>query len=304
MRIPSSLRDRVERTHGAAGREWLAALPAILRECRARWALELAEPFAHLSYNLVLPGRTAAGTEIVLKVGVPCHELLTEAAALELFAGRGAVRLLDHDAPRGLLLLERVTPGALLHEVERDPEATRTAASVMRRLWRTPPAIHSFPSLARWFRSWAQLREQFGGGSGPLPTELLAQAERTFAELNSSAAKNVILHGDLHHANILSSASAGWVAIDPKGICGDAGYEVGSFMLNQLPAGADDTTTLNVLARRLAIFADELQMSRARLTRWAFCHAMLSAAWDFEESAAWHDTIHLARLLAQLTEAG
>jgi streptomycin 6-kinase len=289
--------------HGAAGREWLAALPAILRECRVRWALELDEPFAHLSYNMVLPGRTATGTEIVLKAGVPCRELLTEAAALELFAGRGAVRLLDHDAPRGLLLLERITPGALLHKVERDPEATRTAASVMRRLWRTPPPTHSFPSLASWFSSWARLREQFGGGSGPLPAELLTQAEHTFAELHSSAERNVVLHGDLHHANILSSASAGWVAIDPKGICGDAGYEVGSFMLNQLPAGADDTTTLDMLARRLAIFAAELQMSRARLARWAFCHAMLSAAWDFEESAAWHNTIRLARLLARLTEA-
>ena len=294
------MRESVERVHGEAGRQWLAALPALLNECRARWSLEAGEPFGNLSYNLVLPGRMTDGTEVVLKVGVPCRELVTEAAALSLFGGAGAVRLLAHDAPRGILLLERIAPGTPLHEAQGDEEATRTAAGLMRRLWRTPPARHSFPPLAVWFRAFGRLRERFDGGSGPLPARLVAHAESTFAELNATCEKNVILHGDLHHANILFSAERGWVAIDPKGIYGDAGYEVGSFMLNRLPVGASDTAAANVLARRLSIFSDELEIRRERLARWAFCHAVLSALWDFEESTEWGGTIRLARMLERL----
>lgn len=300
MQIPERLKETAERIHGEAGRQWLVTLPALLNECHARWSLELDEPFENLSYNLVLPGRMADGTEIVLKVGVPCHELLTEAAALSLFDGKGAARLFDADAPRGILLMERIAPGTPLYKLQEDSEATSTAAKLMRRLWRTPHADHSFPSLAIWFRAFERLREIFDGGSGPFPPELIAKAENMFTELNASSDHNVILHGDLHHANILFSTKRGWVAIDPKGIVGDRGYEVGSFMLNQLPIGTSESATMKVLTRRLSIFSDELRIGRERLARWAFCYAVLSALWDFEESGEWHGTIRLAQLLERL----
>lgn len=298
--VSGGLKETVERVHGETGRQWLGSLPALLKECRERWALELDEPFANLSYNLVIPGRTSDGVEIVLKVGVPCRELLTEASALRLFEGTGAVCLLDMDAARGILLMERIAPGTALHTVQRDPEATRTAAQLMRRLWRSPHAGCTLPTLAVWFRAFARLRNRFDGGSGPFPSALIAQAERAFAELDASSGGHVILHGDLHHANILFSAARGWVAIDPKGIAGDPGYEVGSFMLNQLPSGARESVTMDVLTRRLSIFSDELQIKRERLASWAFCHSILSALWDFEESSDWSGTIRLARLLERL----
>lgn len=296
--IADGLRETVERVHGESGRRWLLRLPELLRESCARWSLELDQPFENLSYNLVIPGQMSDGTEIVLKLGVPCPELTTEAAALTLFDGAGAARLLDHDAPRGILLMERVTPGTSLFKLQEGREAARTAAMLMRRLWQhNPPAEHSFPSLTIWFGAFARLRHRFDGGSGPFPAELISKAEDTFAELNATSDNHIILHGDLHHANILCSEKRGWVAIDPKGIAGDRGYEVGPFMLNKLPGNSPESETLEILDERLSIFSDELQISHERLTRWAFCHAVLSAVWDFEEGAEWGDTIRLARML-------
>lgn len=300
--IADGLRETVERVHGESGRQWLLTLPALLSESCARWSLELHQPFENLSYNLVIPGQMSDGTEIVLKLGVPCPELLTEAAALSLFDGAGAVRLLEHDAPRGLLLLERVTPGTPLFKLQENREATRTAATLMRRLWRhrSPPVEHSFPSLPVWFRSLARLRDRFDGGSGPFPVELISKAEDTFADLNATSDNNVLLHGDLHHANILFSEKRGWLAIDPKGIVGDPGYEVGPFMLNQLPSNSSESAIREILNERLSIFSNELYIRRERLARWAFCHAVLSAVWDFEEDAECGDTIRLARMLERL----
>jgi streptomycin 6-kinase len=298
--IPDGFKETVERVHGEQGRQWLASLPALLLECQQRWSLKLERPFENPSYNLVIPGRRTRGAKVVLKLGVPCRELQTEAAALGLFAGSGAVRLLDHDAPRGALLLERLLPGTPLHSLQGNAEATHTAATLMQRLWREPPAGHPFPSLAVWFQAFALLRSRFNGETGPFPPELIARAEHTFLELDRSAERAVLLHGDLHHDNILASTRDGWLAIDPKGIVGDPGYEVGTFMLNQLPIGVADEVVRELLKQRLSIFSAELRISRTRLARWAFCHAVLSALWSFEESAEWCGTMRLAKLLEQI----
>lgn len=309
MQIPTDLIARVERVHGEPGRQWLTGLPALISECCARWSLKLDPPFENLSYNLVLPGRIAGvglapaphRTAVVLKLGVPCSELGTEAAALSLFHGLGAVRLLDHEASLGALLLERILPGTALHTVQGEGEATRSAAAVMRRLWRTPPYDQVFPALTTWFGAFKRRRNRFHGGTGPFPEELIAKAERAFAELNASAESSAVLHGDLHHANILFSEKRGWLAIDPKGIFGDPGYEVGSFMLNQIPVGTSTAATKEILTNRLSVFSDELGIIRERLAGWAFCHAVLSALWDFEESAEWGGTIRLAQMLERLS---
>ncbi len=313
MLIPQSVAERIERVHRDAGRAWLQTLPSLLAECRTRWSLQLEEPFTNLSYNLVLPGTTKqAGsprrTELVLKLGGPCAEFIREATALSLFAGAGAARLLDHEMQKGALLLERVTPGTPLHlQGERsDVETTRTAASLMRQLWQLRPANvsraadHSFPSLAVWFAAFENLRKTFAGGTGPFPARLITAAEAAFAELNVSSDTPVLLHGDLHHENILFSSSQGWLAIDPKGVVGDRGYEVGSFMLNQLPEGASESETLAILTDRLEVFSTELGISKGRLARWAFCHAVLSAVWSFEEADDWSRTVRLAEMLEQL----
>ena len=308
MQIPTDLIARVERVHGEPGKQWLARLPALVSECCARWSLKLDPPLENLSYNLVLPGRIAgiglehapAGTAVALKLGVPCSELVTEAAALSLFQGTAAVLLIDHDASLGALLMERILPGTAIHKVQGEVEATRSAAALMRRLWRTPPGDHIFPTLSTWFGAFKRLRNRFDGGTGPFPQELIAKAERTFAELNASAERSIVLHGDLHHENILFSEERGWLAIDPKGICGDPGYDVGPFMLNQVSAGTSTAATIEILTNRLSVFSEELGISRERLARWAFCHAVLSALWDFEESAEWSGTIRLAQLLERL----
>ena len=92
----------------------------------------------------------ADGTEVVLKLGVPNPELTTEIAALRLYDGYGAARLLDADVEAGFLLLERLRPGTPLVEVADDAQATAIAAGVMRKLWRPVPPEHPFPDVRRW----------------------------------------------------------------------------------------------------------------------------------------------------------
>ncbi|HEX8352678.1 MAG TPA: aminoglycoside phosphotransferase family protein [Pyrinomonadaceae bacterium] len=271
--------------HGEAGRLWLSGLPALVEECAARWSLEVGPPFAPLSYNYAAPAEGPGGERLVLKLGVPAPELIREAEALRVFAGRGAARLVDSDAGCGALLLERLEPGTQLAALcEADDEAaTAAAASVMRNLRRAAPDAHNFPTAGDWGRGFARCRAYFGGGCGPFPRRLFEEAETLFAELLASSAAPVVLHGDLHHGNVLASARGPWLAVDPKGLVGEPAYEVGALLRNPLPQLLTLPRPVRVTERRIARLSEDLGLERARVRGWALAQVVLSAWWSIED---------------------
>jgi streptomycin 6-kinase len=224
----------------------------------------------------------------VLKIGVPNPELTSEMAALRCFDGDGAVRLLEADPERGMCLLERLHPGKMLTMLEDDDQRTHIAADVMLHLWKPVPVGESEPQslpfikLSDWFAGLDGLRPQFGGGTGPFPQRILEMAEALIPELFATSSPPLLIPGDLHHFNILSSGR-GWLAIDPKGVIGPPEYEVGPLLLNPWNEikGAD---AIRITERRIAILSERLGFAPQRIRDWAICHAILSAWWDIEDS--------------------
>jgi len=282
------------------GQQWLANLPELITACEALWGLTVRPHFAGLSYNYVAPASMPDGTEIVLKLGVPREELTTEIEALRLYDGRAMCRLVDADAEQGILLLERLQPGHMLTAASDDEEATRIAAGVMRRLWRPLPEEHIFPSVSEWGDGLAKLRAEFGGTSGPFPARLVEMAESLFADLLASSAEPVLLHGDLHHYNILAAEREPWLAIDPKGVSGEPAYEVGALIRNPMPDIYGWSDLERVLARRFDILAELLELDRQRLVAWSVAQQVLSAWWEYEDlrNDDWRQTMTVAEILA------
>jgi len=269
------------------GEAWLAQLPALLDECVQRWGLTVTQPDWVLSFNVVLPATLTDGTPVVLKLGVPNRELTSEAAALVHFDGRGSVRLLHAEPERGILLLERVWPGTPLvdlgDDVADDDRRTRIAAQVMQSLWRPAPADHRLPTVHDWAKGMDRLRATFDGGTGPFPTRLVEMAEAHFRDLLADPAPPVVLHGDLHHWNILDGPGKSWLAIDPKGVVGEPAYEVGALLRNPFADPATKPDLAKIQSRRIAILAEMLGMDARRLQSWAFAQAILSAWWSYED---------------------
>lgn len=287
--------------YGTTGSDWLNRLPILIAECAVRWSLRVLPPFEHLTYNYVAPAVRADGTDVVLKIGVPNPELFTEIAALRIFGGHGIVLLLEADLERGALLLERLKPGATLLTVTDDEQATSIAARVMRELWKPAPPEHHFPTVTKWARGFERLRKQFDGGTGPFPKHLIERAESIYADFIGSMAEPVLLHGDLHHENILSAERQPWLALDPKGVIGEPEYEVGALLRNPIPQLLDAPQPGRILARRVDQLAEELGFARARIIGWGMAQAVLSAWWSFEDHGhGWESTIRCAELLAQL----
>jgi len=287
--VPTQLIQKYREMHGEAGAAWAEGLPSVVADLEARWNVRV-ESVYPLSYNWVARAVNSAGEPVVLKIGWPGEEeVFSEMAALCAFDGRGIAQLLAYDGPSAAMLLECIEPGVPLEQMADDDEATRIAAQVMRELWVEPPeqGREALITVARWGMGFQKLHATFGGGTGPFSPQLVERAERTWAELEASPAHPpMLLHGDLHHWNILSAQRSPWLAIDPKGLIGEPAYEPGALLRNPWPDVSDVPLLLERLPRRVAIIHEMLGLDRQRILAWSFTQAVLSSWWTYEETRA------------------
>ena len=263
---------------------WLAELPDLLAKAAHSWDLELGGTLL-LSYNYVCEARRRDGTQAVFKIGIPNRELTSEINTLRVYNGQGACRILEADAERGMLLLERLCPGAMLATLKDDDLATGIAADVIKKIHRPVPQQKGFLSLRGWFDGLKKLRSGFGGSTGPFPEKSFEIAEGLIRDLFAENRPQVLLHGDFHHFNILSSGRD-WLVIDPKGVAGPAEYEIGPFLINPYDIILEEKEAIRRTQRRVAILADRLDFEPERLRAWAICHSVLSSYWDMAEDGS------------------
>ncbi|RLC98125.1 MAG: hypothetical protein DRI65_18570, partial [Chloroflexota bacterium] len=103
-----------------------------------------------------------------------------------------------------------------------------------------------------------------------------------------------------HHMNILLGENENWVAIDPKGVVGEAAFEVGALMLNPVPNLVHWPDLEEVQEQRLTILAEELRIEQEQLASWSFVRAVLSAVWSLGDGQDWNYGINVAEVLREL----
>lgn len=269
-----------------SGIRWLEQLPELVDSvCREHNITNL-RPSPEMRMNLVLFGESSAHGSVVIKLAQPHHEVSNEIACMRLFSETGRfVRFIDANDSGAWSLQERIFPGEMLQTLAQtgeipDEEATRIAATLMQETIRPLPdtVTYDFPDLNQWLHSlWEHHRMK----KGSIPEEQLDLAIRHAREMVATPGDQVLLHGDFHHGNILTS-ERGWTMIDPKGIIGHKAFEVGPFFYN--PIGVDKRDNLEELfTRRLEIFEQVLEIDRATLWRNALVGCVLSDCWSLED---------------------
>ncbi|MFE0758088.1 aminoglycoside phosphotransferase family protein [Inquilinus sp. NPDC058860] len=217
----------------------------------------------------------------VLKVLKPNSDEMLGPAMLAHYRGRSAVRVLGHE--QNAVLLERALPGTELTEAVlagRDDEAVRILCGVMADLHQDDPPPGPWPTVEDWGRAFARYRA--GTPHAEIPPALLDRSEAEYMELCSTQGRRFLLHGDLHHENVLDGGDRGWLVIDPKGVIGELAYETGASLRN--PGGAEHLyRDPRHIAHRVRLFAEGLDLSEERILRWAFAQAVLSALWHVED---------------------
>ncbi len=263
-------------------------LQQILNPWLARWQLVPDGPPITTHTSALLPV-LAAGQPAMLKVAtVPEEE--RGAAVLAWWGGEGAARVLALEGEA--LLMERATgPRSLVQMAASgdDDTATRILCATAARLHapRPQPPASAVP-LATWFAGLAPAAAREGG--------ILGCSQAAATHLLGSLREPVILHGDLHHGNVLDFGARGWLAIDPKGVSGERGYDFANIFCNPDAATA---TAPGRLARQADIVAEAAGIDRARLLMWVLAYAGLSAAWSMEDG----DDPALALAMAEIAAA-
>lgn len=259
----------------------------------ARWQLTPdGDPIVTHSSRL-LPVRLW-GAPAMLKIATAPEER-RGAAVMAWWDGQGAARVLAHDGDA--LLLERATGGASLIDMARSGAAGDDAAS--RILCAAAATLHARPDhppdgtlvpLDRWFAELDPAEVSLGG--------ILRQAATTASDLLAAPRDQVVLHGDLHHGNVLDFGVRGWLAIDPKGLLGERGFEFANIFCNP---DLETAAAPGRLAQRAAAVAVAADLDRPRLLRWILAYAGLSAAWTLGDGD--DATLTLTLTIAELAAA-
>ncbi|MDX6264139.1 MAG: streptomycin 6-kinase, partial [Kribbellaceae bacterium] len=262
IELPRPFVREISEREGESGRAWLDALPGLVDDALVRWELTPSGPAMHGAVGVVVPVLRADGSTAVLKVSFPHPGNLAEPRALATWAGRGAVRLLEHDAEAFAMVLERAGSDSL-RELPDAVERVVIAGRLNRRL--AVPAPEGFPSLKDVADEWArEIESRHRRVRTSLADRLVGRALETCRELAADQ-PNLLVHGDMNFSNVLKANREPWLVIDPKGWAGDPAYDAVNLLREHWHTMADLAKTLTY---QLAAFADAAELDRERVIRW------------------------------------
>ena len=255
-----------------------------------------------MSFGYITPATRVDGAEVVLKCVPPAiFAEMQEGPALHVCNGGSTVKLLGQNSTLGTIMIERARPGVPLAANPDDEENTRIACHMMRTFWRPLPDKHNFRPTDYEIEGFERLRRQNGGTTGDFPEKWAARAEKLYKELMQTSSETVLLHADLHQFNILSATREPWLTIDPKGYCGDPGYEVGAFLANYPATSCAGRDRDEIAIRRIEIMIEELPIPRERVIKWGVVLSCIWSRWGLDDRIGdWRDGIKRAETLHRL----
>nr|WP_187370211.1 aminoglycoside phosphotransferase family protein [Streptomyces boluensis] len=280
--VPAELARTQTRYNGAAGRAFIDGLPLLANDFLDRWELRLNGPSMYGMASLVLPVERADGTRAALKLQLLDEESAGEPVGLRAWGGDGVVRLLDHDADTGTLLLERLElPGGSRHLSSLDDtrEATRILAGLLARLVavEAPAGLRRLADIAAGMLDAVPEAVRSPRVAGPARQTLLGCASAVRDVLAEPGDR--LLHWDLHFDNVLAAEREPWLAIDPKPLAGDPGFDLMPALFNELTDGFDAAEVLY----RFDLLTDTLALDRHRAAAWTLGRALQNLLWNVED---------------------
>jgi streptomycin 6-kinase len=218
---------------------------------------------------------------------------------MDWWAGDGAAQVIAWDDTA--LLLERAEGSRSLTDMARsgrDDEACRILCAVAHRLHAPrPKPLPQLIPLQTWFRDLWPAAETHGG--------VLLRSAAAARTLLAEPQEVAVLHGDLHHGNVLDFGARGWLAVDPKRLIGERGFDYANIFTN--PDLDDPTqpvaTQPHHFAQRLLVVAEAANIERQRLLQWILAWTGLSAAWFLGDGDAAEIDFRVAELAAATLDA-
>lgn len=208
--------------------------------------------------------------------------------------GHGAVEVLERE--NGALLMERPTGSDSLYQRALDGGD----AFAVEILCQTNSSLHAVdlpnppvvPNLEAWFQALLETRDR---------RREVKSGRRWLQHLLETEREQVLLHGDIHHRNVLDSGDGRWLAIDPKGIHGERTYDYLNIFRNPNTPIATDPVRFR---ERVRVISQVAELDRQRLLQWIVAFCALSLAWDYYPEGSSQADLTVARYALDGLERG
>jgi len=267
---------------------------ADLNKYAALWGLSDFEQIDYYSVNCLFTCVSVKHGPCVMKISPHPEGLINEYHMLKDFAGNGLCKVYEEDVNNGVLLIERITPGTQL----RDESALDTRLDIFCQLFRglhKPPTDKTkYPTYMDWvsrIAAYMRTRSDFKDMS-----QKMTKAEEVCRCLWRKYTGEMLLHGDLHHDNILLGEH-GYRIIDPKGVVGDAVFDIPRFILNEddLDKGEKFPYIVRTLAEKLGVPTQDIILL-------FYVEMCMANSWNVEsgDDVDWNDVLFAERMMNEI----
>jgi streptomycin 6-kinase len=266
--------SNIKEIYSQTGEQWLRNLSIKLSDLGSKWDFQITRVMPELSYSFVALVKYKSH-DAILKMAPVEQCLEREIQCLASFQKDSPI-IFNFDKEYNAALMEYIHPGKSLKTLVKagnDDKATEIICGIIREL-RFQNKIN-YP-----FKHMSDTQKDLDILIGHFDKKLLDKAINLFHELTHDRSNDILLHGDLHHDNILSSGDS-WKVIDPHGYIGDPVAEVGAMIRNPYDC-LPEVPPKKLLARRLSILKNELPYDEYRIKAWCYCISVLSVAWTYE----------------------
>ena len=275
--------DETEKIIHRFGKSFYEQVQEDLDTYAVRWDLSSYQLIPSYSANLVFTCSSRQYGEAVLKIAPPASkEFQYEYQALREFHGRRFCQVFEADPENGVILMEQVRPGVPLRDEPSLDRRLSVFCSLYRGLHVAPEHPERYPTYLGWVRriteymgTRADCKELYG---------YMKKAEEICLSLSAVYTRKMLLHGDLHHDNLLLGRNGGYVVIDPKGVVGDPIFDVPRFILNEF--GDDITEALyRHINHVIHVLGKELDIPEKVLRQCLFVETAMGVCWSVEDGA-------------------
>lgn len=281
----NELKKNIISMYNDEGKEWLDSLPEITARIAEEHNLSDLTPVNNMTFNYVASGYQN-DNPIILKIGMNSKALTKESSCLKAFAKHAVAEVIADDT--NMIIMQRAVPGSTLkdHFPDNDIDATKILCAKLKELHKASiPESHNFYHLSELFKTLDQKLD--------IPDEILSKAKHLKDDLLKSTTKKVLLHGDLHHDNILKNGD-NWLVIDPKGFIGDPAFEPAAYLCNPIPELLQENQPREIIENRINICSAELDIDFRRIAGWLYAKSVLCWAWSLEDNldaSYWHNLL-------------
>ena len=209
--------------------------------------------------------------------------------------GNSVIKLLEFN--KNAILIEYVNEAQelkILTQNNNDSQATKIFCQILTKLHKIKIAKKKLPhisTLQQNYNRYLQSNNQI------IPHNEIENAKIIFDNLIKDQKKDVLIHGDLHHENILYDKKKGWIVIDPKGYIGESEFEFGAYMRNPTNIWEINNPEF-IISNRIQIF-NEYNFDTERIIKWSYVQAILSAIWYIEDNLSPNNMLNFARIIKQ-----